>query len=176
MVNYVQQAKYAQPHVLPKLLTTKLASIPFVADKKFSFFYKSSYANDEYSRIEKVFSPYSKTFLHKYIRRDFESCPSKLAILRYIGNRLFPIDYVYLSTKLLSPVNRLLSYFFWPGLDVSEFLAFPEYSMVVMYKKLVIGCAFMTPDTSYITYLLVHPDWEKADIATFMLYHLIQVS
>lgn len=42
-----------------------------------------------------------------------------------------------------------------------------------MYKKLVIGCAFMTPD-AYIPYIVVHPEWRRAGIARFMLYFLVQ--
>lgn len=32
----------------------------------------------------------------------------------------------------------------------------------------------MTPE-AYITYIAVHPEWRSAGVATFMLYHLIQV-
>ena len=42
----------------------------------------------------------------------------------------------------------------------------------------MIGCGFLTPDVkpceAYISFLLVHPDFQRAGIATFMLYHLIQ--
>lgn len=37
----------------------------------------------------------------------------------------------------------------------------------------------MVPDVkyneAYISFLLVHPEWRRAGIATFMIYHLIQV-
>lgn len=37
----------------------------------------------------------------------------------------------------------------------------------------------MTPDVkyheAYVSFIFVHPDWRRAGIATFMLYHLIQV-
>jgi len=58
---------------------------------------------------------------------------------------------------------------------VSESLEYPEFSVVVCYKKIVIGCAFMSPG-AYISFLIVHPDFRNNKIATFMLYHLIQVS
>lgn len=56
---------------------------------------------------------------------------------------------------------------------MAEALDYPDFSVVATYKRLVIGCAFMTPG-AYISYLLVHPDWQGAGIATFMLYHLMQ--
>jgi len=39
----------------------------------------------------------------------------------------------------------------------------------------VIGCGFITAE-AYITYIVVHPEWRGAGIATFMLYHLIQAT
>jgi N-acetylglutamate synthase-like GNAT family acetyltransferase len=46
-------------------------------------------------------------------------------------------------------------------------------------RKLVIGCAFMTPDVkydeAYISFLVVHPEWRRSGVATFMIYHLLQV-
>lgn len=46
---------------------------------------------------------------------------------------------------------------------VTEALQYPEYSVVVLYKRLVVGCAFMTPE-GYITYVAVSGGWEKAGI------------
>lgn len=66
------------------------------------------------------------------------------------------------------------------GVDLSECLQYPDFSVVVLYKKVVIGFGFMVPDVkyneAYISFLLVHPEWRRAGIATFMIYHLIQVS
>lgn len=51
--------------------------------------------------------------------------------------------------------------------------------MVVLYKKVVVGFGFMVPDVkyneAYISFLLVHPEWRRAGVGTFMIYHLIQV-
>ena len=48
-----------------------------------------------------------------------------------------------------------------------------------MYKKLIIGFAFMVPDVNhdeaYISFIYTHPEWRGAGIASIMLYHLIQV-
>lgn len=66
------------------------------------------------------------------------------------------------------------------GVDLSECLQYPDFSVVVLYKKVVVGFGFMVPDVkyneAYISFLLVHPEWRRAGIATFMIYHLIQAS
>lgn len=64
-------------------------------------------------------------------------------------------------------------------MDLSECLQYPDFSVVVLYKKVVVGFGFMVPDVkyneAYISFLLVHPEWRRAGIGTFMIYHLIQV-
>ena len=44
----------------------------------------------------------------------------------------------------------------------------------------MIGFAFMVPDVkyneAYISFILTHPEWTRAGIGRFMVYHLIQVS
>lgn len=48
------------------------------------------------------------------------------------------------------------------------------------FRKIVIGFSFMVPDVkfneAYISFIFTHPEWRRAGIAKFMLYHLIQVS
>ena len=43
----------------------------------------------------------------------------------------------------------------------------------------MIGFSFMVPDVkfneAYISFIFTHPEWRRAGIAKFMLYHLIQV-
>lgn len=74
---------------------------------------------------------------------------------------------------------KFLLAFACEGVDLSECLQYPDFSVVVLYKKVVIGFGFMVPDVkyneAYISFLLVHPEWRRAGIATFMIYHLIQV-
>ncbi|ORX90694.1 hypothetical protein K493DRAFT_287755 [Basidiobolus meristosporus CBS 931.73] len=132
-------------------------------------------------------SPYFGRKLRPYIRRDYESKPPKLQLLEDIvrySNRLdpnwsapqsAPIDYCYFQPQHLQQVNDCLCRCFWPGIDMSEALLFPDFSIVALYKRMVIGCAFMTPD-AYITYIAVDRGWEGAGIGKFMLYHLIQTS
>ncbi|CAO3650242.1 unnamed protein product [Cunninghamella echinulata] len=137
--------------------------------------------------------------LRPYIRRDYENKPARMLLLEQIKavagipknindindqlkknllgekSNESSIDYVYLQKKHLELVNNLLERCFWDGIDVSESLLFPEYSIVALYKRCVIGCAFMTPD-AYITYFAVLPGWERAGIGQFMLYHLFQTA
>lgn len=65
------------------------------------------------------------------------------------------------------------------GIDLSECLQYPDFSVVVLYKKVIVAFGFMVPDVkyneAYISFLFVHPEWRRSGIATFMIYHLIQV-
>lgn len=61
---------------------------------------------------------------------------------------------------------------------MAECLQYPDFTCVVLYKKLVIGFAILVPDVgyneAYISFILTRPEWRSAGIGTFMLYHLIQ--
>lgn len=63
--------------------------------------------------------------------------------------------------------------------SVSECLSYPDFSVVALYKKLIVGCAFLIPDVghneAYVSFLAVRNGWERAGIGKFMLYHLTQV-
>uniref|UniRef100_A0AAY5ESA7 Cysteine-rich protein 2-binding protein n=1 Tax=Electrophorus electricus TaxID=8005 RepID=A0AAY5ESA7_ELEEL len=135
-------------------------------------------------------SPYTSRMLKPYIRRDYETRPLKMSLLAEIrayphrGNPSWvaepdaPIDYCYVRPNHIPSVNAMCHDVFWPGVDLSECLQYPDFSVVVLYKKVVIGFGFMVPDVkyneAYISFLLVHPEWRRAGIATFMIYHLIQ--
>ncbi|KAI4883743.1 hypothetical protein NFI96_022358 [Prochilodus magdalenae] len=135
-------------------------------------------------------SPYTSRILKPYIRRDYETKPLKMSLLAEIRaypyrNDSFwapkpdaPIDYCYVRPNHIPSVNSMCHDMFWPGVDLSECLQYPDFSVVVLYKKVVIGFGFMVPDVkyneAYISFLLVHPEWRRAGIATFMIYHLIQ--
>lgn len=117
-----------------------------------------------------------------------------------------PVDYCYVRPNHIPSVNAMCHDSFWPGkpltphppsaasaavmlrltrvlpsgVDLSECLQYPDFSVVALYKKVVVGFGFMVPDVkyneAYISFLLVHPEWRRAGIGTFMVYHLIQVS
>uniref|UniRef100_A0A673YUX4 Cysteine-rich protein 2-binding protein n=1 Tax=Salmo trutta TaxID=8032 RepID=A0A673YUX4_SALTR len=135
-------------------------------------------------------SPYTSRTLKPFIRRDYENKPMKLKLLAeirayphrkdpcWVPKPEAPIDYCYVRPNHIPSVNSMCHDIFWPGVDLSECLQYPDFSVVVLYKKVVIGFGFMVPDVkyneAYISFLLVHPEWRRAGIATFMIYHLIQ--
>ena len=68
--------------------------------------------------------------LKPYIRRDFETEPLKLRLLRELlsktanrrddtseNSRRHPIDYMYVRPHHIPSVNQLARQFFWPGID-----------------------------------------------------------
>jgi GNAT superfamily N-acetyltransferase len=134
-----------------------------------------------------ITSPWSGRILKPIIRLDYQTECKKLLLLREIVSRYHmalpewiappasPIEYRYLRPHMIPQVNNLLRETFWPTIDISESILYPEFSIVVLYKELVIGCAFVTT-LGYITYICVHPEWRSSGIAKFMLYHLIQTS
>lgn len=139
--------------------------------------------------------------LKPFIRRDYTTKTLRMRLHEELLTRFYgpdgferiPIDYCYLRPQLVPAVNALLCQHFWPGIDstqysknlfivakpnsfipVIESLDYPQHTVVVLYNKMVIGCGFISP-RGYITYLLVHTDWQRHKIASYMLYHLIQV-
>ncbi|RVE76760.1 hypothetical protein OJAV_G00012320 [Oryzias javanicus] len=139
---------------------------------------------------QSIKSPYTSRVLKPFIRRDYESRPPKLRLLAEIRAHPHrkeagwtpeadaPIDYCYVRPSHIPSVNSMCQLGFWPGVDLSECLQYPDFSVVALYKKVVIGFGFMVPDVkyneAYISFLLVHPEWRRAGVGTFMIYHLIQ--
>ncbi|XP_016989586.2 cysteine-rich protein 2-binding protein [Drosophila rhopaloa] len=130
-------------------------------------------------------SPYSQRILHPFIFRSETMSPPWLKLmceLQHRVNRSHPtrstIDFCFVRPQHIPAVNALLQSSFWPNIDVSECLSYPDYSVVALYKKLVIGCGFLVPDVgyneAYISFMAVRPNWQRSGIASFMLYHLIQ--
>ncbi|KAM7444653.1 Cysteine-rich protein 2-binding protein [Porites harrisoni] len=145
---------------------------------------------DKQTLYRPITSPYTSRILKPFIRRDYESRPLKLKLLQDIVSHyhrndqgwkpppVAPIDYCYVQPHHIPSVNAMCREFFWPGIDLSECLQYPDFSCVVLYKKFVIGFGFMVPDVkyneAYISFVLVHPEWRRGGIGTYMIYHLIQ--
>ncbi|XP_072757244.1 cysteine-rich protein 2-binding protein [Anoplolepis gracilipes] len=137
-----------------------------------------------------VHSPYTNRLLKPFIRRDTSCQPLWLRIMDELlakTNRNNPqwkpplrasIDYSYIRPQHIPAINSLCRQFFWSDIDLTECLQYPDFTCVVLYKKLVIGFAILVPyvgyNEAYISFLLTRPEWRKSGIGTFMLYHLIQ--
>ena len=142
-----------------------------------------------------ITSPYTTRVLKPFIFRSTELRPTKVLVMEELVSKVrergvmggardlplpytqHPLDLCYFQPHHLPAVNSLVSHFFWP-VDLTECLQYPDFTVVAMYGKLLVGCGFMTPDVkvneAYISFLVVHPDFTGAGIAKLMLYHLIQ--
>ncbi|KAI8615615.1 hypothetical protein BC830DRAFT_1186041 [Chytriomyces sp. MP71] len=129
-------------------------------------------------------SSYTGNNLRPYIWREFLSNDSSLPpyykllqLIQSLGSEAESgspsIDYCYFQELHRTQVNEILSRQFWPGIDVSEHLSIPDLSIIALYKRLVVGCGFILPN-GYISFIMVRPGWQRAGIARFMLFHLIQ--
>ncbi|RKP03713.1 hypothetical protein CXG81DRAFT_23685 [Caulochytrium protostelioides] len=130
-----------------------------------------------------ILSPFSKRRLPPVIWQDPEARPAQMQTLNAL-RRAQPafrdgvrathtLTYEYLAPHHLCAVHHFLCNHFWDGIDVSENLLCPDYTIVATYRqKLVVGVALMTPE-GYITYIAVRAGWDKAGIGRFMLYFLI---
>ncbi|KAH8282831.1 hypothetical protein KR054_010086 [Drosophila jambulina] len=130
-------------------------------------------------------SPYSQRVLHPFIFRSETMVPPWLKLMCELQHRVSgshptraTIDFCFVRPQHIPAVNALLQSSFWPNIDVSDCLSYPDYSVVALYRKLVIGCGFLVPDVgyneAYISFMAVRPNWQRSGIASFMLYHLIQ--
>ncbi|KAM7354518.1 ada2a-containing complex component 2 isoform 2-T2 [Cochliomyia hominivorax] len=151
------------------------------SDAKKSFYARIA-GSSQYEFFE---SPYTQRILHPFIYRNRKCCPPFLKLMCELQFKVngkpptrAPIDFCYVRPNHIAAVNALLQTVFWPGIDMSECLSYPDFSVVALYKKLVIGCGFLVPDVgfneAYISFMAVRPGWQRSGIATFMLYHLIQ--
>lgn len=170
-----------------KLQEPKTEKVSTFLDRYFtSFHYQHSLLVGPISH-DLFVSPYSGQTLHPFIFRDKKVQPKWLKLmceLKFVVNKIPPerssIDFCYAKPQHIPAVNSLLQQLFWPGIDMSESLNYPDFTVVALYKKLVIGCGFLVPDVcqneAYISFLAVRPGWNRCGIASFMLYHLTQTS
>ncbi|XP_039277872.1 cysteine-rich protein 2-binding protein [Nilaparvata lugens] len=144
-----------------------------------------------YPDVDFVCSQYTNRTLKPFIWRDTSCRPPYLKVLHELkskrGVETGPsnsdfisgdsIDYSYLKPQHIQTINNLCCRYFWPGINVTDSLQYPDFSCVALYKKLIVGFAFLEPDFSatetYLTFLFTRPQWRGAGIATFMIYHLI---
>jgi len=174
----------------------------FIKPAQFDFNYKNVITmpiglvekrNDD---VKCVLSPFTNKVLKPYVRRDFESLPDKLLLNSEIINKAnhvkfdrHSIDYVHLRPEHVFQINSQLEQHFWSGIDISECLQYLDYTLVALYRKLIVGFAFLVPNAahneSYLSFIFVHPDWRNSDknclntnisIAQYMLYYLIRVN
>ncbi|GFY48008.1 cysteine-rich protein 2-binding protein [Trichonephila inaurata madagascariensis] len=135
-------------------------------------------------------SPYTERVLKPIIFQDYSIKPLKIRLLEevlhytnknnpnWLPPAQSPINYCYVRPQHIPGINALCHEFFWPGIDVSECLQYPDFSCVVLYKKLIIGFAFLVPDVkyneAYVTFIFCHPEWQRSGIGSSMLYYLVQ--
>ena len=170
--------------VLDRLTCIPVLSRP-LAPEKTCF---EDFLSGQHSSSSTITSPYTARVLKPFIFQSSDIRPAKVSLLEDIVKHYQKkvsisdytrksVDFCYLQEHHLRAVNTLVSHFFWP-VDLSECLQYPDFTVVVLYGKLVIGCGFMTPDVkvneAYISFLVVHPDFSGAGIGRLMLYHLIQ--
>ncbi|XP_059614804.1 cysteine-rich protein 2-binding protein isoform X1 [Phlebotomus argentipes] len=131
-------------------------------------------------------SPYTGRLLQPFIYRDSVSLPQWVRVMSELQFTVndgkipsrAPIDYCYVRPHHIPAVNSLLQRLFWPTIDMAECLMYPDFSVIALYKQLIVGCAFLVPDVghneAYISFMAVRSGWQKAGIGSFMLYHLTQ--
>ncbi|KAE8299927.1 Cysteine-rich protein 2-binding protein [Larimichthys crocea] len=138
----------------------------------------------EGSLDQSIKSPYTSRILKPYIRRDYESRPVKLRLLAeirayshrkdpdWVPEPNAPIDYCYVRPNHIPSVNAMrgpVGVSAVPG-RTSVWLS----SIRKSWSALVSWCRIVKYNEAYISFLLVHPEWRRAGIGTFMIYHLIQ--
>lgn len=162
-------------------------------NKNSSFYSKLNGENCSYQSFKTAYS--SKT-LKPFIWRDYESKSTRMLLNEEIHNKCthlnknnngsydlyqcLPIDYVYVQPEHIDQINKICCQYFWPDIDMAESLEYPEYSCVALYGHLIIGFAFAVPDVKwgevYVSFIFVLPCWRNIGLASFMLYHLSQIS
>ncbi|XP_065917170.1 cysteine-rich protein 2-binding protein-like isoform X2 [Dysidea avara] len=196
-----QIAAYSRSLVLERLSSAKqsilCSALPASNSKFIDYLQGQSYS------VKPIVSPFTSRILKPFIWKDYGCVPTRVKLheelMEYHRQRLLekqqkcevtftmdhdfcyfkqPVQYCYLQEHHIPVVNYLIQEHFWPGVDVTECTQYPDFTVVAMYGHLIIGCGFLTPDVkpceAYISFLFVHPDFQRAGIATFMLYHLIQ--
>lgn len=127
-------------------------------------------------------SPYTGNMLPGFVHRETEKFPPRLILLQQIrtsdedhDRADESIDICHLRKEHVDQVNRLLRSNFWPSIDISESLEWPDYCFTLLYRKLVIGCAICSPE-GYLSYIFIHPDWRRQNYAARLLYAVVKAT
>lgn len=173
--------------------------IPYIVDPSRSMYAKLTGMASLYGQVPyPVTSPFTGRLLEPFVWRDDSfTCP-KMELLKEIrdfggipDNAAGPedgddsdaeeeeklqesLDFVHLRKEFVGQCNDLLALSFWPNIDVSEALDYPDYTMLALYRHAVVACAFITPD-GYLSYLHVRPDFQGHKIANKLLSLLLPV-
>lgn len=183
-------------------ITFNPEDIPYMADPSLSMYAKLTGMRALYGQIPyPITSPFTGKQLEPFVFRDTDFSCSKMKLLKEIrdfggvvfGNDIYEsdsedeaeegddssieerkesLDFAHLRKEFVEQCNALLSLSFWSGIDVSEALDYPDYTMLALYRHAVVGCAFVTPD-GYLSYLHVRPDFQGFGIAKKLLSLLL---
>lgn len=148
------------------------------------------------SHCESFRSPYTQRLLKPYIFRDLKPDYPMIKLLQEIHShalsaacrmaeeegglryQALPVDLVYIRPQHVAVINSICRSFFWANIDLTDQLNYPEFSVVALYGKLVIGFACMAPiadcNEAYLSFLWAHPHFRRRGLARCMLYHLSQ--
>lgn len=88
------------------------------------------------------------------------------------NNNPLILKYTNLRKEFVPQLNEILSNSFWPGIDVSEALDYPDYAIIALVGLSVVGCAIINPE-GYLSYLHVRQDFQGHGIATRLLSLLL---
>ena len=117
-----------------------------------------------------------KSFGHEIEDNDIDKSsllkPSNIASSNVPVIKDLTIKYTNLRKEFVGQLNDLLSDSFWPGIDVSEALEYPDYAILALVGLSVIGCAICNPD-GYLSYLYVRPDFQGYNLSTKLLSILL---
>jgi ribosomal protein S18 acetylase RimI-like enzyme len=175
-------------------LTFNPDEIPYMSDPSRSMYVKLTGLGSLYGQIPyPVPSPFTGKLLEPFVLRDYSfSCPKMklLSEIREFGgipddgcgeeeeeeeaDSEESLDFVHLRREFVGQCNDLLSLSFWPGIDVTDALEYPDYTMLALYRHAVVACAFLTPD-GYLSYLHVRPDFQGHKISEKLLSLLLPI-
>ncbi|XP_022692721.1 cysteine-rich protein 2-binding protein-like isoform X2 [Varroa jacobsoni] len=147
-----------------------------------------------WSKLNGFRSPYTQRFLKPFIFRDINPDYPRIKLLQEIHSHplsaacrhaggeiayeILSVDLVYIRPEHIAVINSICRSFFWAGIDMTDQLNYPEFSVVALYGKLIIGFACMAPlancNEAYLSFLWTHPHFRRRGLARCMLYHLSQ--